>query len=197
MADTMTRRSPLQGYETRFHALPASATIDDGSFVAMVDLWVDPAGPGAGAVAEVLGVDALPTTASTTVSGAWGTVIWFGPEEWLVTSQTRDGEEIEAALREAMSAHGGAAVDVSAPRTTLRLHGAHARDVIAKGCSLDLHPTVFGPGAAAQTVLGQAGVVVMPLIDNGTDYRIIVRSSFARYLADWLIDAAEEFGVDW
>jgi len=28
-----------------------------------------------------------------------------------------------------------------------------------------------------------------------SDYRIIVRSSFAGYLADWLIDAAEEFGV--
>jgi sarcosine oxidase, subunit gamma len=197
MADTLNRRSPLQGHQSRFADLPASATVDDEPFVAMVDLWVDPTGPGGRAVADVLGVAALPTTASTAVSGADGTAIWLGPEEWLFTSQSRDGEEIEAALREAMSEHGGAAVDVSAQRTTLRLHGAHARDVIAKGCSLDLHPTVFGPGAAAATVLGQAGVVLMPLSDNGTDYRIIVRSSFARYLADWLIDAAEEFGVDW
>jgi sarcosine oxidase, subunit gamma len=96
-----------------------------------------------------------------------------------------------------VSEHGGAAVNVSAQRTTLRLRGAHARDVIAKGCSLDLHPSVFGRGAAAQTVLGQAGVVLIPLSDNGTDYRVIVRSSFARYLADWLLDAAEEFSVEW
>ncbi|MFF2109181.1 sarcosine oxidase subunit gamma, partial [Rhodococcus koreensis] len=34
------------------------------------------------------------------------------------------------------------------------------------------------------------------LDDTGTDYRILVRASFARYLADWLIDAAEEYGVD-
>jgi len=88
-------------------------------------------------------------------------------------------------------------VDVSAQRTTVRLRGARARDVIAKGCSLDLHPSVFGQGGAAQTTLGRAGVVLIPLSDNGTDYRLIVRSSFARYLADWLIDAAEEFGVDW
>ena len=79
----------------------------------------------------------------------------------------------------------------------MRLRGEHARDVLAKGCSLDLHPTVFGPGAAAQTMLGLAAVVLIPLNDTGTDYRILVRSSFARYLADWLIDAAEEFGVDW
>ena len=197
MADTLTRRSPLQGYESRFANLPQSAAIADEPFVAMVDLWVDPAGPGGAAAANVLGVDALPTTASTVVAGRDSEVIWLGPEECLVTSTTRDGEDLEAALREAVSEHHGAAVDVSAQRTTLRLRGAHARDVIAKGCSLDLHPSVFGRGAAAQTVLGQAGVVLIPLSDNGTDYRIIVRSSFARYLADWLIDAAEEFGVDW
>jgi sarcosine oxidase, subunit gamma len=197
MADTLTRRSTLQGYESRFASLPESASIDDEPFVSMVDLWVDPIGPGGRAVADVLGVDALPTTPSTTVPGRDGAVIWLGPQEWLITSERRNGEDIEAALREAMSEHGGAAVDVSAQRTTLRLRGAHARDVIAKGCSLDSHPAVFGAGAAAQTVLGQAGVVLIPLSDIGTDYRIIVRSSFARYLADWLIDAAEEFGVDW
>jgi len=197
MADTMIRRSPLQGYETRFADLPASASVVDEPFVTMVDLWVDPTGPGGAAVAEVLGVDALPTTPSTVVAGRDATVIWLGPEEWLVTSERRDGEDIEAALREAMADHGGAAIDVSAQRTTLRLRGANARHVVAKGCSLDLHPTVFGPGAAAQTVLGQAGVVLIPLSNNGTDYRIIVRSSFARYLADWLIDAAEEYGIDW
>jgi heterotetrameric sarcosine oxidase gamma subunit len=35
-------------------------------------------------------------------------------------------------------------VDVSAQRTTLRLRGEHARDLLAGGCSLDLHPRVFG-----------------------------------------------------
>jgi sarcosine oxidase subunit gamma len=196
MADTLTRRSPLHGYETRFANLPQSATVADEPFTAMVDLWDDPAGPGGAAAALALGVDALPTAPSTTVSGRDVTAIWLGPEEWLITSNSRDGEDLEATLREAVSEHGGAAIDVSAQRTTLRLRGPRARDVIAKGCSLDSHPAVFGAGAAAQTVLGQAGVVLIPLSDNGTDYRIIVRSSFARYLADWLIDAAEEFGVD-
>ena len=197
MADTLTRRSPLDGYETRFANLPQAATVADEPFAAMVDLWVDPAGPGGAAAARVLDVDALPTAPSTMVSGGEATTIWLGPQEWLVTSESRDGESLESTLRDAVSEHGGAAIDVSAQRTTLRLRGTRARDVIAKGCSLDSHPAVFGPGAAAQTVLGQAGVVVIPLSNNGTDYRLIVRSSFARYLADWLIDAAEEFGVDW
>jgi sarcosine oxidase subunit gamma len=139
----------------------------------------------------------LPTTPSTSVEGPDANVIWFGPQEWLVTSTSQAAEALEAQLREVTTEHGGAAVDVSAQRTTVRLCGAHARDVLAKGCSLDLHPAVFGPGAAAQTMLGLAAVVLIPLDDKGTDYRILVRSSFAGYLADWLIDAAEEFGVDW
>jgi sarcosine oxidase, subunit gamma len=92
-----------------------------------------------------------------------------------------------------VSAHGGAAVDVSAQRTTIRLRGTHARDVLAKGCSIDLHPREFRPGEAVQTILGQAAVVLVALSEDATDYRILVRSSFAQYLAAWLLDAAGEF----
>lgn len=196
MADTLTRLSPLHGWASRFAELPASTAISEEPFVTMVDLWVEPSGPGGAAAAGVLGT-ALPTAPSTCIDGPDTTVIWFGPDEWLVTSTARAGEELEAALRDAIAEHRGAAVDVSAQRTTVRLRGEHARDVLAKGCSLDLHPSVFGAGSAAQTTLGLAAVVLIPLDDTGTDYRILVRSSFAGYLADWLLDAAEEFGVDW
>jgi sarcosine oxidase subunit gamma len=104
----------------------------------------------------------------------------------------RTPEELETGLREAVGS-GGAVVDVSAQRTTLRLRGEHARDLLAGGCSLDLHPRVFGRGAAAQTLLGLAGVVLMALDDTGTHYQIVVRSSFAGYLTSWLLDAATEY----
>ncbi|KAA0099504.1 sarcosine oxidase subunit gamma [Mycolicibacterium sp. P1-18] len=197
MADSLTRHSPLEGFASRFADMPESAAVQEEPFVSMVDLWVDGSGAGADAAARVLGVPALPGVASTTATAGDTTAIWFGPAEWLVTSAAHAPEELESRLRGAVVEHGGAAVDVSAQRTTLRLRGAHARDVLAKGCSVDLHPRVFGAGAAVQTMLGQAAVVLMPLSDNGTDYRILVRSSFARYLAEWLVDGAEEFGVDW
>ena len=87
----------------------------------------------------------------------------------------------------------GSVVDVSAQRTTLRLRGEQVRDLLAGGCSLDLHPRVFGRGAAAQTLLGQAGVLLMALDDTGSHYQIVVRSSFAGYLTSWLLDAATEY----
>ena len=83
--------------------------------------------------------------------------------------------------------------NVSAQRIALRLTGERVRDVLAKGCAIDLHPRVFGRGRSAQTRLGLAGVVLLALTDTGDDYLVLVRSSFAGYLADWLLDAALEF----
>jgi sarcosine oxidase subunit gamma len=192
MADTLERTSPLQPWAAQFAQLPDSVAIAEEPFVTMVELRVDPSGPGATAAADLLGVE-LPTTPSSYAKSADTAVIWLGPDEWLVTGTSLTGPELEARLREVLAVHGGAAVDVSAQRTTLRLRGSHSRDVLAKGCAIDLHPSAFGGGAAAQTTLGQTGVVLMAVGGDGTDYRILVRSSFARYLADWLLDAAEEY----
>jgi sarcosine oxidase, subunit gamma len=104
--------------------------------------------------------------------------VWLGPDEVLRTSPFLSPAEL-----------GG--TDVSAQRTTIRLRGAHARDVLETGCAIDLHPRSFGAGSAAVTMLGQAGVILLCLGEN--DYRILVRSSFAGYLAEWLIDAATEY----
>jgi len=109
---------------------------------------------------------------------AWGarSVLWLGPAEWLVV----DGDPVELP--------GG--VDVSANRTTIELSGPHARDVLEKGCTLDLHPRAFAAGRCAQTTLGRAQVILWQRPDA---YHLLVRGSFAWYLADWLVDAAREY----
>ena len=192
MADTLERTSPLQPWAPQFARLPNSVAIVEEPFVTMVDLRVGPFGSGAVAAAELLGVE-LPTAASTYAKNADTTVIWLGPDEWLVTGTSLAGPELEARLREAVAPHGGVAVDVSGQRTTLRLRGPHSRDVLATGCALDLRPRGIGAGAAAESMLGRAGVILLAVDGRGDDYRILVRSSFARYLADWLLDAVAEY----
>jgi len=81
-------------------------------------------------------------------------------------------------------------VDVSAQRTTLELRGPRVRDVLMTGCPLDLD--TLGMGACAQTLLGQAEVILYRTAPD--TYRVLVRASFARYLADWLLDAMVEHG---
>jgi sarcosine oxidase subunit gamma len=194
MVETLPRTAPLRSWSERFAALPDAVRIVAEPFVAKVNLRVDPAGPSAAAVAAHLGV-ALPTAPSRWVDGDTARVIWLGPDEWLVTSLSYGPRDLEAGLRATVGPGGGAVVDVSAQRTTLRLRGAHIRDMLATGCALDLHPRAFPAGSAAQTTLGLAGVVLLALDDTATHYQLHVRSSFARYLATWLLDAASEFSA--
>lgn len=187
---TLTRTHPLQNQA--LDRLPDGLQILTKPFTAMASLRVDPAGPAAPDVAGHLGVD-LPTTPSTFVETDTVRVIWLGPDEWLVASPFRTPGELEAGLREAVAGR-GAVVDVSGQRTTLRLTGEHVRDILSGGCSVDLHPRVFRRGAGAQTLLGLASVVLLALDDTATRYEVLVRSSFASYLASWLLDAAVEHG---
>lgn len=189
-AETLTRRSPLQRWTEPFAGLPETVQVRSVPFTAMIDLRLDPDGPAAADVVRHLGVD-LPTTPSTWVETDTVRVIWLGPDEWLVTSPFTTPQELEAGLVDAVAGR-GAVVDVSGQRTTLWLTGEHARDVLAGGCSTDLHPSVLRRGAAVQTLLGRTAVVLLALDDTGTGYHLLVRSSFARYLATWLLDAAVE-----
>jgi sarcosine oxidase, subunit gamma len=185
----LLRTHPLQAWSAAFERLPDTVGIAVEPFVAMVDVRLGTVGAEASAV---LGVD-LPTAPNTWVPTGTGRAVWLGPDEWLLTSTTEAPEELEARVRAAVLPLGGSATDVSAQRIGLRLTGARVRDVLAKGCSIDLHPRVFGRGSSAQTTLGQAGVVLLALSDAGDDFVVLVRSSFAGYLADWLLDAVLEF----
>jgi sarcosine oxidase, subunit gamma len=181
----LLRTHPLEAWSDAFAALPDSVGVTVEPFVAMVDVRIgDPA---------VWPVVDLPTTPNTWVPIDTGRAIWLGPDEWLLTSTAEAPDELEARVRAAVVPLGGSAADVSAQRITVRLAGERVRDVLAKGCAIDLHPRVFGRGRCAQTTLGLAGVVLLALSDTGDDYLVLVRSSFAGYLADWLLDAACEF----
>jgi sarcosine oxidase, subunit gamma len=183
----LLRTHPLEAWGAAFERLPFGITVEP--FVAMADIRLGAVGPEA---RTRLGVD-LPTAPNTWEPTGTGRAVWLGPDEWLLSSTTEAPEDLETRVRAAVLPLGGSATDVSAQRIGLRLTGARVRDVLAKGCSIDLHPRVFGRGSSAQTALGQAGVVLLALSDAGDDYAVLVRSSFAGYLADWLLDAALEF----
>jgi sarcosine oxidase, subunit gamma len=117
------------------------------------------------------------------------TIAWLGPDEWLAIASPG----AEAALRAALTGSRDAVVDVSDQRTTFELSGPRARDVLAAGCALDLHPSAFGPGRCAETLLARAGVILLAVDDTPT-YHLLVRRSFAAYVTAWLLDAMIELG---
>jgi len=154
--DASRRHSPVEGFD-----FPPG--LREEPFLAQIDVRLTTSDQVAlDAVESVIGP--LPPDPNTFTGGADGSVLWLGPDEWLVVGPP------------------------SANRTALEVRGPKARAVLEGGCSIDLHPRAFGPGRCAQTLLARANVIVQQLTDEPV-YRIFVRPSFATYLATWLTDA--------
>ncbi|MGW5264505.1 sarcosine oxidase subunit gamma [Microbispora sp. NPDC004025] len=185
------RRSPAAAFAARFEAASAGGglRLAEVPFLTQIDLRAEPKSPAAERIGTAIGVP-LPMEPGTVVRGGDLSVLWLGPDEWLVLGPDGAAPELVERLTEAAAGEHVSVVDVSAQRTTLVVAGERARDVLAHGCALDLHPRVFGPGRCAQTTLARAGVV---LVAGEDGFRVLVRSSFAAYVAEWLLDAAVEY----
>jgi sarcosine oxidase subunit gamma len=193
MAEHTPRRTPLIDHVDRLaevtRASGGTVTLAEVPFVTQLNLRLDPAGPAAEAVGKELGT-ALPTEPGTTAAAGDVTVLWLGPDEWLVLAPPGAEERLAAQLRSAAGGDPVSVVDVSAQRTTLAVGGTRFREVLAQGCALDLHPSVFAEGGCAQTTLAHTPVV---LLRRDPEFRVLVRASFAAHLAEWLVDASVEF----
>jgi sarcosine oxidase subunit gamma len=116
-------------------------------------------------------------------------ILWLGPDEWLVTAEA-DAPDLLPRLERAVADRRAVVTDLSASREILEIAGNSARALLAAGCGLDLHPRAFGPAHCAQTLLARVPVILDQLGD-APHYRVLVRRSSARWLTDWLVDAAE------
>ncbi|MFG2029100.1 sarcosine oxidase subunit gamma [Streptomyces sp. NPDC048825] len=199
MADTALTapfRSPLSHAANRL----AAATRTSGGAVRLAELpyltqinvRLDAKGTAADAVGLALDLP-LPLEPNTVVRAGELTALWLGPDEWLLVGPPGSERDLESRIREAAGDEPVSVTDVSAQRTTLLVAGPRARDLLAHGCSLDLHPRAFGPGRCAQTTLGRTQIVLVARDEHRAGFWVLVRSSFAGYLADWLLDAATEY----
>jgi sarcosine oxidase subunit gamma len=193
---TLQRRSPLADLALDVHEGTVTGSrqvrLVETPHLTMISVRVDPDSPAAAAVEGVLGA-VLPRSCGQVTADGYHSVLWLGPDEWLIVSQVTPDTLLEA-LTEAVGDAHAAVVDVSANRTVLELSGPAARSVLEKGCPVDLHPRAFGQDTAVTTTLARVPVL---LWQTGPDtYRLLPRSSFAEYVARWLLDAMQEFASD-
>ncbi|MGW1892572.1 sarcosine oxidase subunit gamma [Streptomyces sp. NPDC002004] len=199
MADTALtaqRRSPLA---RAAHHMAAATRSSRGAvrlaelpFLAQVNVRLDAKGAAADAVGLALDLP-LPLEPNTVVQAGELTALWLGPDEWLLVGRPGTQRDLESRIRSAAADEPVSVTDVSAQRTTLLVAGPRARDLLSHGCPLDLHPRVFGAGRCAQTTLGRAQIVLVSRDEPRAGFWVLVRSSFAGYLTDWLLDAATEY----
>lgn len=195
-APTARQRSPLAHAADRLAAATRSSQgavrLAELPFLTQVNVRLDGKSPVADAVGLALGLQ-LPPQPDTVVRAGGLTVLWLGPDEWLVVGPPGTARDLEGRIRAAAGDEPVSVTDVSAQRTTVLVAGPRARDLLAHGCPLDLHPRAFGPGRCAQTTLARTQVVLVARDETRAGFWVLVRSSFAGYLADWLLDAAVEY----
>ncbi len=117
------------------------------------------------------------------------TCVWAGPGRWLFESD-------DSLLLDQLRADLGAqvsVVDQSCSSLCVDVHGARVRDVLAKGVPIDLHPTVFGVGNVALTLVSHIDVQLRQLSDEPR-YRLSVSRSYFDSFWTWLTASAAEFG---
>lgn len=134
----------------------------------------------------------LPVTPNTWTKGPQS-VYWLAPDEWLIV--TPAAADLFARLGTIAGTSFATANRQSGAFVQMRLTGDAASDVLAKGCTLDLHPQSFMSEHCAQTLLAKAGVL-LAFEDDRPAFSLIVRRSFAEYVALWLAHAGEEFSIN-
>ncbi len=144
------------------------------------------------AVNKVLRVD-LPLQPNT-FSAELSTVYWLGPDEWLVVSPAGERPTLPTLLDDALGNVHTSLNVLNGGYVAMRVSGRNAAALLAKGCTLDFHPRVFSAGQCAQSGLAKTSVLIA-MVDDRPTFDVIVRRSFAEYLALWLQHSGAEFGI--
>ena len=142
------------------------------------------------AVEDALGL-ALPRHPCTFNTQGSTSLYWLGPGEWLATvTQGTQSDVIDAVTNSYPS--DASVVDVSGGQTVVNLSGSAVPMLLQKSSGYDFHNQNFGQGRCVQTTFAKASALFSRCEDGSVD--LIIRRSFADYIALWLLDAATEYG---
>jgi heterotetrameric sarcosine oxidase gamma subunit len=144
----------------------------------------------AAAARQALGLELPAPGAWTTGNGVDAT--WLQPGGWLLEAEPAAPGAFLRRVAAAVT-NLAAAVDQSHGRSVIRITGAETRTVLATCCRLDLHPRVFGPGAAASTLVAHVACVIRAL-DDGAGFDLVVGATYARWLIEDLLEASAVHG---
>lgn len=130
---------------------------------------------------------AFPGRPNTKTGNDGATLMFIGPDHWLLRADLGREDALAAALRPESAPPGISIVRVSDTLAFFRITGPDAPDILAIGCPLDLHERSFGPEAATFTeVFGLKALVTR--CEGGFD--VAVDQSFGPMVADCVTRAA-------
>jgi sarcosine oxidase subunit gamma len=141
----------------------------------------------------------LPLAALSSATAGDTSVLWLGPDEWMVLTAPDEADRRLAAARAALAQVHHQLVDVSDYYTIIEAAGPKAREALAKLTTLDLHPRAFKAGMVAGSMFAHANALLWQTTDDaagaGPAFRLIIRWSMADYLWCQLAEAGREWGM--
>ena len=146
-------------------------------------------------IAEKILEISLPKEAGNTSVKEKITLLWLGPNEWLLVSNVEIAKEtnvyeLEQVLFDEISKTNlGAVTNVTDHFTIFSLSGSNIFEVLSKGCPYDFDSEDFLDNRVVQTILSNIDVTIHRKSKNEID--LYVRRSFADYLWNWLKDSAD------
>jgi len=133
-------------------------------------------------VGGIVGI-VLPTLPKTSTSNGPRTVLWLGPDEWLVLEKSKSNlHKLPKKLADTQCS----VVDVSHRNTAILLSGKSVEQVLATGCPQNLSLDIFPVGACTRTVLGKSEIILLRTSIN--TFHIECWRSFSEYVWKYLVD---------
>ncbi len=123
----------------------------------------------------------------------WGedpAAYWLGPDQWLLTSDTKPAKDIIGHIDRTLSGQLYAATDMSSHNVCFSLRSPSARTVLAMGCGIDMHRSAFMAGQCTHTHFANVLLFIVVVEDN--NFNLYVDRSYASYLRHWLVNSGED-----
>jgi sarcosine oxidase subunit gamma len=136
------------------------------------------------------GVD-FPRDACTSATKAQRSVLWLGPDEWLLFAPDGEAGALMRMLSEALRGEAASIVDVSDRQVGIGVSGPKAAEALNAFNALDLHLSGFPVGICTRTLFGKAEIVLWRTAPDA--FHIDVWRSFAPYVLGCLDEAIREY----
>jgi heterotetrameric sarcosine oxidase gamma subunit len=114
-----------------------------------------------------------------------------GPGEWLLLGPAGAGSTLVERWRAEGDDGLVTVLDATAGRTVLRIAGAPSSAALAKVCGVDL--AASAAGTAVRTSVARVPAL---LVRDGDGFLVVCERSYGEYLAEALLDAGHEFGLE-
>ena len=135
----------------------------------------------------------LPLDPNSTTRRSGLTILWQGPQSWLVVADREAIEDDFDSFCAMLNGAGGALFDQSAAYVGWKVSGPKAARCLNRLCPLDFHPRVFLQGTCAQSVLGHMNALYYRA-GEANEFSVLVARSLAADAWHALCESAKTDG---